>query len=109
MSTAYGIVKQSGGNVWAYSELEKGTAVKVYLPRVDEPEFPGEKSKPEPAEADEGLHGTETVLVVEDEAGVRRLMRKILESFGYDVIDAADGLERRAGWPKPSPNLLICS
>ena len=93
LSTAYGIVKQSGGNVWAYSELEKGTTVKVYLPRVDEPEISGKKSKPEPAEADDELHGTETVLVVEDEAGVRRLIRKILESFGYDVIDAADGLE----------------
>ena len=93
LSTAYGVVKQSGGNVWAYSELEKGTTVKVYLPRVDEPEIAGKKSKPEPAETDDGLHGTETVLVVEDEAGVRRLMRKTLESFGYDVIDAADGLE----------------
>ena len=90
LSTVYGIVKQSGGNVWAYSELEKGTTFKVYLPRVDQPESVDGRSNPE---SDDGLHGTETVLVVEDEAGVRTLMRKTLEFYGYDVIDAADGLE----------------
>ena len=90
LSTVYGIVKQSGGNVWAYSELEKGTTVKVYLPRVDQPESVDRRSN---SESDDGLHGTETVLVVEDEAGVRALMRKTLEFYGYDVMDAADGLE----------------
>ncbi len=89
LSTVYGMVKQSGGNVWAYSEFEKGSTFKVYLPRVDQPESMGGRSNPE---SDDGLHGSETVLVVEDEAGVRALMRKTLESYGYDVMDAADGL-----------------
>lgn len=90
LSTVYGIVKQSGGNVWAYSESDKGTTFKVYLPRVDQPESGSGRPNPE---SDDGLHGSETVLVVEDEAGVRALMRKTLEFYGYDVMDAADGLE----------------
>jgi PAS domain S-box-containing protein len=89
LSTVYGIIKQSGGNVWAYSEPGKGTTVKVYLPVIDA----------EPDVLDEGGLGVDvvspgegTILVVEDEDGVRKLMRKTLEDHGFAVLDAANGV-----------------
>jgi len=87
LATVYGIVKQSGGYIWVYSEPGRGTTVKVYLPRVRgaaEPALPA----PEPP-ALRGGH--ETVLLVEDAAPVRTLARRSLEACGYQVIDAADG------------------
>jgi PAS domain S-box-containing protein len=87
LATVYGIVKQSGGYIWVYSEPGRGTTVKVYLPRVPgaaEPPLPG----PEPP-ALRGGH--ETVLLVEDAAPVRTLARRSLEARGYTVLDAADG------------------
>ncbi|MBI2678389.1 MAG: PAS domain S-box protein [Candidatus Koribacter versatilis] len=88
LSTVYGIVKQSGGDIWVYSEIGVGTTFKVYLPRVDAPAeaVPG---RAVPVAHREG--GTETVLVVEDEAGVRALVRKFLERSGYRVLEAASG------------------
>jgi PAS domain S-box-containing protein len=90
LSTVYGIVKQSGGYIWVSSETGKGTTFKVYLPRVAElaqtaaqVTAPAESVAPEP--------GTETVLLVEDEANLRYLARQFLEKQGYRVIDAADG------------------
>jgi two-component system cell cycle sensor histidine kinase/response regulator CckA len=89
LSTVYGIVKQSGGNVWVYSELGKGTAFKVYLPRVDEPlEEEKERRKKE-----ELPSGRETVLVAEDEDDVRNLVMQILKRQGYRVLEAANGGE----------------
>jgi len=89
LSTCYGIVKQSGGNIWAYSEPGRGTTFKIYLPWVEE--FPKEtKHKPEPAEI---LKGTETILAVEDEMEVRKLVAQILTGQGYTVIEASDGKE----------------
>src|SRR5437660_777915 len=87
LATVYGIVKQSGGYIWVYSESGHGTTVKVYLPRV-----PG-AAEPLPAAeaAPELRRGTETVLLVEDAAPVRTLARKSLENCGYRVLDAADG------------------
>ncbi len=91
LATVYGIVKQSGGYVWVYSEVGHGTTVKVYLPRVaaaaDEPPAPG--PAPEPAQVP---RGRETVLLVEDAAPVRSLARRSLEACGYTVVDAPDGL-----------------
>jgi CheY-like chemotaxis protein len=87
LATVYGIVKQSGGYVWVYSEAGRGTTVKVYLPRV--------AGQAEPAatapELQELRGGQETVLIVEDSTPVRALARRSLEAWGYKVFDAADG------------------
>jgi two-component system cell cycle sensor histidine kinase/response regulator CckA len=90
LSTAYGIIKQSGGYIWLYSEPGIGTTVKVYLPESD-----GEASRSEPA-ASGVAAGGETILVVEDEPVVRRLARMALEEVGYAVIEASDGVEALA-------------
>ncbi len=85
LSTVYGIVKQSGGNIWVYSELGQGTTFKIYLPRVDEPlEVWGEKV------VEEIPRGNETILIVEDEGAVRKLAMRILERQGYTVFEAHD-------------------
>ena len=84
LATVYGIVKQSGGYVWCYSELGHGTTFTVYLPRVDEP------VDPLPVRvAARSTRGSETVLVVEDEPGLRALTRRLLEKHGYRVLEAA--------------------
>jgi len=87
LPTVYGIVQQSQGYIYVYSELGKGTAVKVYLPRVDEEvETVSPVSAPAP-------HGTETVLVVEDERQVREFVTRVLTAKGYRVLTAGEGLE----------------
>ena len=89
LATVYGIVKQSGGFIWVYSELGKGTSFKIYLPRLDQPEeYTGT-----PRPAIEAPMGTETVLLAEDEQDVREIARDFLESGGYRVIEARDGIE----------------
>lgn len=89
LSTVYGIVKQSGGYVWPYSEPGMGTTFKVYLPRV--------AAEPGVTEVGEGLpapaHGSELVLVVEDEDVVRQLACRTLGSLGYTVVEASHGGE----------------
>ncbi len=86
LTTVYSIVKQGGGGVCVYSEVSKGTTFKVYLPRA-------RAAREEPAERTDvqvATSGAETVLLVEDEAGVRRLVREILKSQGYSVLEAHD-------------------
>jgi two-component system cell cycle sensor histidine kinase/response regulator CckA len=87
LSTVYGIVKQSGGYIWVYSEPGRGTSFKIYLPRV---QAPAEALVvPEPAALP--AVGNETILLVEDEESVRALVRRTLEARGYRVLEAADG------------------
>jgi len=87
LSTVYGIVKQSGGNIGVYSEPGRGTTFRIYLPRIEEA-----AEAVEPGKAREQLpRGSETILLVEDEAGVRTLAKTILQTHGYTVLDAAQG------------------
>jgi CheY-like chemotaxis protein len=87
LSTVYGIVKQSGGYIWVYSEPGKGSTFKVYLPRVDDVL----ESVSAPKAALPGANrGWETILLVEDEEAVRELIRTVLTEHGYDVIPARD-------------------
>ncbi len=86
LATVYGIVKQSGGHVWVYSEPGHGTTFKIYLPRVEESQAAPRRATPAMAE---DVSGSETILVVEDEEAVRRLARMVLERKGYTVLEAA--------------------
>jgi two-component system, cell cycle sensor histidine kinase and response regulator CckA len=89
LSTVYGIVKQSGGYIWAESEPGSGSSFKIYLPRV------GEVAERPPARQmrPEAHRGIETILLVEDEAGVRALIRQVLQRHGYTVLDCSHGGE----------------
>jgi two-component system, cell cycle sensor histidine kinase and response regulator CckA len=89
LSTVYGIIRQSGGHIWVYSEPGQGTTFKIYLPRVT-------AALPAPEEArfcDDSLEGRETILLVEDEDLVRQVARRILQSHGYVVLEAGNGHE----------------
>jgi len=89
LSTVYGTVKQSGGNIWVYSEPGHGTTFKIYLPRVEEELdiLHGQD------ETESSSRGSETVLLVEDEPLVRDLAHRILSQQGYKVLEAANGEE----------------
>jgi two-component system, cell cycle sensor histidine kinase and response regulator CckA len=87
LSTVYGIVKQSGGHIWVYSEAGRGTTFKIYLPRVDA----GAWEHRPAAESAEGLTGTETILLAEDDELVRNMTRIILSGYGYRVLAAENG------------------
>lgn len=93
LSTVFGIVRQSGGNIWVYSEPGSGTTFKIYFPTSTEADAPPQEPPP-PAT----LHGTETVLLVEDQDEVRQVAQQILRRYGYHAIEA-----RNAG-----EALLIC-
>ncbi len=89
LATVYGIVKQSGGDIWVYSEPGKGSIFKIYLPRVEAaPEVEEEKAVP----AGE-LRGHETILLVEDEELVRTMLSEALRRYGYQVLEATQGSE----------------
>jgi CheY-like chemotaxis protein len=89
LPTVYGIVKQSDGFIWVYSEPGQGTTFKIHLPRVDQAP---ERLSSRPGQAAAG-QGTETVPLVEDEAPLRALLREVLESLGYRVLEAGLGPE----------------
>src|SRR4029453_9446076 len=88
LSVVSGSVKQSGGYIWVYSELGLGTTFKIYLPTT---EAPAETLQPRPAPS--VPTGTETILLVEDEDGVRELLEEILTAQGYRVLAASRGIE----------------
>jgi signal transduction histidine kinase/ActR/RegA family two-component response regulator len=90
LATCFGIVKQSNGHIWVYSEPGQGTTFKVYLPRIDEekPDFPFRHK-----EFGDLPRGSETVLLVEDEESVRELAARMLRQQGYKLLEAANGNE----------------
>jgi PAS domain S-box-containing protein len=101
LATVYGIVKQSGGYVWVFSDLGKGTSFKVYLPRADDDAVVVKPPSPEAAHS----VGTEAILVVEDEEAVRLLTRRILEDARYRVFDAPDPQQAEALFER-HPNMF---
>jgi PAS domain S-box-containing protein len=88
LATVYGIVKQSGGYVWAYSEPGQGATFSIYLPAATEEAEPSRRE----ANAREIMRGSETILLVEDAASLREMTRELLEGSGYTVLEAADGM-----------------
>jgi CheY-like chemotaxis protein len=88
LATVYGIVKQSGGFIWVYSEKDRGTTFKVYLPRVVNPLTAARTKR-----GKTDLRGTETILVVEDAEPLRALTKDFLAASGYSVLEAANGEE----------------
>lgn len=89
LSTVYGIVKQSDGYIWVYSDLGHGTVFKIYLPQVEAGSGADDQADLEPVDR----KGDETVLLVEDEYLVRSLCRQVLETAGYKVFEAQNGVE----------------
>jgi PAS domain S-box-containing protein len=88
LSTVYGIIKQSHGFIWVYSEVGQGTSFKIYLPQVTEA-----VGTDQPAPTVVSSVGTETILLAEDNAGLRKLATRLLEPAGYTVLGAATGEE----------------
>ena len=88
LAQVYGIVKQSNGSIWVYSEPGRGTTFKVYLPRVEASQLDTGAAVPSGAAG-----GTETILVVEDEEALRGVVREYLEGHGYRVLEAGNGRE----------------
>jgi len=91
LSMVYGIVKQSGGHIWVYSEVGTGTTIKIYLPRTAEA---AESTLAAPAEAS-SVRGNETILLAEDDYQLRELARSILAGCGYSVLVTKDAKEAR--------------
>jgi len=106
LATVFGIVKQSGGNIWVYSKEGMGTTFKIYLPCVEE------KMMGLPASLEsgpEGMLGSETILLVEDDMWVRELLRRVLPKLGYTLLEAGNGQEALrllADYPDPIHLLL---
>ena len=105
LATCYGVVKQSGGHISVYSELDRGTTFKVYLPRVNE----AVTATPAAPSAATSRGGNETILLVEDDPAVRGLNARLLRAKGYSVIEAGNGEEalRVASQKRDNPIALL--
>ncbi len=104
LSMVYGIIKQHGGYINVYSELERGATFKIYLPIAT---IPAEEKRMT-EEADETEGGSETILVAEDDAALRKLFGDVLEEFGYTVITAADGQEAITRFNANRDKIRLC-
>jgi PAS domain S-box-containing protein len=104
LPTVYGIIKQSGGHIWVYSEVDKGTVFKIYLPTIAQmAEEAAAADRPEPPGS-----GHETILLVEDESDVRAILCDVLSHSGYKVLEAGEGSEAlRVCGQHPEPIHLI--
>jgi PAS domain S-box-containing protein len=89
LATVYGVIKQSGGYIWVYSEFGHGTTFKIYLPKIAAKVEELAAVRPIPVPAS----GSETILFVEDEQSVRELVREYLSARGYSVLEASDGIQ----------------
>ena len=89
LATVYGVVKQSGGYIWVYSEAGKGASFKILLPCVDESAVEVKLG----SEREESPRGSETILLVEDESSLRKLVSQLLRTWGYTVLEASHGEE----------------
>jgi CheY-like chemotaxis protein len=89
LATVYGIIKQNNGSIYVYSEPEKGTTFKIFLPKTDQ-ELTVAEAKPE---FDKLPRGSETIMLVEDEPNVRNMIVEVLSGLGYTLIEAEDGKE----------------
>ena len=103
LSTVYGIVKQSGGYVWVYSEQKRGTTFKVYFQQVD---AEVDENRGKVSEEIKSLKGSETILLVEDEEVVRDLIFESLKAFGYDVLKAENGKNALQVFKKNTDKLI---
>jgi CheY-like chemotaxis protein len=92
LSTVYGIVKQSGGEIYVYSEPGEGSTFKVYFPRFTS----GAEEQAEQIRPPQEFHGTETILLVEDDLNLRQLVARVLDGCGYTVLAASGGVEALA-------------
>lgn len=88
LSTVYGIVKQNNGFIWVYSEPGRGSIFEIYLPKAKDEV---EEAKDQKEQTDMGQSGFETVLIVEDDARLRKILRKILKQKGYKLLEAENG------------------
>jgi two-component system, cell cycle sensor histidine kinase and response regulator CckA len=89
LATVYGIVKQSGGEIWVYSETGRGTTFKIFLPRIPDATAPEQLENGARKQA--SVPGSETILFAEDEAAIQRVGKRILERAGYTVLSASNG------------------
>ncbi|HTU03098.1 MAG TPA: ATP-binding protein, partial [Candidatus Sulfotelmatobacter sp.] len=105
LATVYGIVRQTGGHITVRSEEGRGTTFKIYLPA--EPERPRSELGPQAQPDESALRGTETILLVEDDGQVRAITRRMLQQYGYAVVEAANGDEALQLSPQVSDSVTL--